>query len=170
MARRIDSTSRWNSATTLELAARSRKATTSGCQSAMRLMIHTARSLTVLARGLPATDVGVITPYDAQVRVLRDLLRDACAAGLEVSSVDGFQGREKEAIIVDLVRGNERGELGFLRDTRRMNVALTRAKRFLLVVGDSATLAGDDYYRAFMDSADAAGATLSAWSDDGTLD
>jgi ATP-dependent RNA/DNA helicase IGHMBP2 len=124
----------------------------------------------VLARGLAATDVGVITPYDAQVRVLRDLLRDACAAGLEVSSVDGFQGREKEAIIVDLVRGNERGELGFLRDTRRMNVALTRAKRFLLVVGDSATLAGDDYYRAFMDSADAAGATLSAWSDDGTLD
>lgn len=124
----------------------------------------------VLARGLSAGDVGVITPYDAQVRMLRDLLRDACDAGLEISSVDGFQGREKEAIIVDLVRGNEQGELGFLRDTRRMNVALTRAKRFLLVVGDSATLASDNYYRAFMDSADASGATLSAWSDDGTLD
>jgi superfamily I DNA and/or RNA helicase len=122
----------------------------------------------VLARGLAASDIGVITPYDAQVRVLRELLRDACDAGLEIASVDGFQGREKEAIIVDLVRCNERAELGFLRDTRRMNVALTRAKRFLMVVGDSATLAGDDYYRAFMDAADAQGATLSAWSDDGT--
>jgi superfamily I DNA and/or RNA helicase len=122
----------------------------------------------VLARGLAASELGVIAPYDAQVRVLRDLLRDACDAGLEISSVDGFQGREKEAIIVDLVRCNERSELGFLRDTRRMNVALTRAKRFLMVVGDSATLAGDAYYRAFMDAADTQGATLSAWSDDGT--
>ena len=118
----------------------------------------------LLARGIAATDIGVITPYDAQVRVLRDLLRDACEAGLEISSVDGFQGREKEAIIVDLVRSNDRADLGFLRDTRRMNVALTRAKRFLMVVGDSATLAADDYYRAFMDAADAQGATLSAWS------
>jgi predicted DNA helicase len=123
----------------------------------------------LLARGLAATGIGVITPYDAQVRVLRDLLRDACEAGVEISSVDGFQGREKEAIIVDLVRSNDRGDLGFLRDTRRMNVALTRAKRFLMVVGDSATLAADAYYRAFMDAADAQNATLSAWADDGTL-
>jgi hypothetical protein len=123
----------------------------------------------LLARGLAATDIGVITPYDAQVRVLRDLLRDACEAGLEISSVDGFQGREKEAIIVDLVRSNDRGDLGFLRDTRRMNVALTRAKRFLMVVGDSATLAADDYYRAFMDAADAQSATLSAWADNGEI-
>jgi ATP-dependent RNA/DNA helicase IGHMBP2 len=122
----------------------------------------------LLARGVSATDIGVITPYDAQVRVLRELLRDACDAGLEIASVDGFQGREKEAIVVDLVRCNERSELGFLRDTRRMNVALTRAKRYLLVVGDSATLAADAYYRAFMDAADAQNATLSAWADDGT--
>jgi superfamily I DNA and/or RNA helicase len=121
----------------------------------------------LLARGLPATALGVITPYDAQVRTLRDQLRDVCAAGLEISSVDGFQGREKEAIIVDLVRSNDSGELGFLRDRRRMNVALTRARRFLLVVGDSATLAADSYFRAFMDAADARGATLSAWADDG---
>jgi superfamily I DNA and/or RNA helicase len=123
----------------------------------------------LLARGLPASALGVITPYDAQVRCLRGLLRDACEAGLEISSVDGFQGREKEAIIVDLVRSNERGDLGFLRDRRRMNVALTRAKRFLLVVGDSATLAGsgDAYYRAFMDAADAAESSVSAWADDG---
>jgi ATP-dependent RNA/DNA helicase IGHMBP2 len=122
----------------------------------------------LLARGLPARDIGLITPYDAQVRLLRELLRDVREAGLEIASVDGFQGREKEAIVVDLVRCNERGELGFLRDTRRMNVALTRAKRFLMVVGDSATLASDSYYRNFMDAADAQGATLSAWSDDGS--
>jgi predicted DNA helicase len=123
----------------------------------------------LLARGLAASDIGVITPYDAQVRVLRELLRDVRDAGLDIASVDGFQGREKEAIIVDLVRCNERGELGFLRDVRRMNVALTRAKRFLMVVGDSGTLASDDYYRMFMDAADAQGAMLSAWADDGTL-
>jgi len=123
----------------------------------------------LLARGLPASALGVITPYDAQVRCLRELLRDVCEAGLEISSVDGFQGREKDAIIVDLVRSNERSDLGFLRDHRRMNVALTRAKCFLLVIGDSATLAGsgDAYYRAFMDAADATSATISAWADDG---
>jgi len=122
----------------------------------------------LLARGLSAQDIGVISPYDAQVRVLRELLSDACDAGLEIASVDGFQGREKQAIVLDLVRSNQRGELGFLRDRRRMNVALTRAKRFLLVAFDSATLVSDPYYRAFMDAAEAAGATVSAWADDGT--
>jgi superfamily I DNA and/or RNA helicase len=86
---------------------------------------------------------------------------------LEIASVDGFQGREKEAIVLDLVRSNDDGDLGFLRDVRRMNVALTRARRFLLVVGDSATLARDSYYRAFIESAEAQGALLSAWADDG---
>jgi predicted DNA helicase len=139
---------------------------TSNTGQAERVALEVRR---ILARGVPACDVGVITPYMAQVRVLRTILRDACDAGLEIASVDSFQGREKEAVVVDLVRCNERSELGFLRDVRRMNVALTRAKRFLMVVGDSATLASDDYYRAFMDAADAQGATLSAWADDGTL-
>lgn len=76
-------------------------------------------------------------------------------------------GEAKEVAVVDLVRSNDEGELGFVRDTRRMNVALTRAKRFLMVVGDSATLAADGYYRAFMDAADARGAMVSAWADDG---
>lgn len=121
----------------------------------------------LLARGLRPTDIGVITPYEAQARRLREGLRAAREAGLEVGTVDAFQGREKEAIVVDLVRSNEDGHLGFLEDVRRMNVALTRAKRFLLVIGDSATLGAHPYYRTFLEAAEASGAWLSAWSDDG---
>jgi superfamily I DNA and/or RNA helicase len=114
-------------------------------------------------------DLAVISPYDAQVRLLRALLAEERAAGLEVGTVDGFQGREKEAIVTDLVRSNEDGEIGFLADTRRMNVALTRARRFLLVVGDSATLGGHAYYRAWMQSVERHGIYVSAWSDDADL-
>jgi superfamily I DNA and/or RNA helicase len=88
------------------------------------------------------------------------------ARGLEVGTVDGFQGREKEAIVVDLVRSNDEHSLGFLSDIRRMNVALTRARRLLVVVGESGTLSGHPYYRAFMEHAEQVGGWLSAWSDD----
>jgi superfamily I DNA and/or RNA helicase len=122
----------------------------------------------LLRRGLSPSELALIAPYDAQVRLLRDALRAELDLGLEIGTVDGFQGREKEAIVVDLVRSNDEGEIGFLRDVRRMNVALTRAKRFLLVVGDSATLANDRFYTRFMDAADLQAATLSAWADDGS--
>jgi ATP-dependent RNA/DNA helicase IGHMBP2 len=69
-------------------------------------------------------------------------------------------------VIVDTVRSNPDGELGFLTDTRRMNVALTRARRYLLVVGDSATLAGHPYYQALLASLDARDLHGSAWADD----
>ena len=65
----------------------------------------------------------MITPYLAQARLLRDAAARGGRAGLEIGTVDGFQGREKEAVIVDLVRSNDDGEVGFLADTRRMNVA-----------------------------------------------
>lgn len=90
--------------------------------------------------GVPAAAIGVITPYNAQVQHLRERLGDA---ELEIGTVDGLQGREKEAVVVSLVRSNERGEVGFLAELRRLNVALTRARRHLTVVGDSATLAHD---------------------------
>jgi ATP-dependent RNA/DNA helicase IGHMBP2 len=117
-----------------------------------------------LSRGLKPEHLAIITPYDAQARRLRDLLRDV--DDLEIDTVDGFQGREKEAVIVDLVRSNTDAELGFLRDTRRMNVALTRARRFLLVIGDSALLATHPYYAEFLESAEAYGTWTSAWTDD----
>ena len=120
----------------------------------------------VLSRGLPPTELAIIAAYSAQARRLRELLRAERAAGLEIGTVDGFQGREKEAVIVDLVRSNEHGEIGFLANTRRMNVALTRARRFLLVVADSATLGGHPYYAAFLSYADEIDAHGSAWSDD----
>ncbi|MCA9673904.1 MAG: AAA family ATPase, partial [Myxococcales bacterium] len=120
----------------------------------------------LLSRGVAPEDVAVIAAYDAQVRLLRERLAAERAAGLEVGTVDGFQGREKEVIVVDLVRANDRGEIGFLGDTRRMNVALTRARRFLLVVGDSATLGNHAYYAAFLEAIDELDAHGSAWSDD----
>lgn len=124
----------------------------------------------LLSRGLEPGEVAVITPYLAQVRLLRELLRSEVEAGLEVDTVDGFQGREKEAVLVDLVRSNEDGEIGFLADIRRTNVAITRARSFLLVLGDSATLQNHAYYRTLMDSAEQHGAYLSAWADDAELD
>ena len=121
----------------------------------------------LLARGLPAQDLAVITPYLAQVRLLRAMLEAELAAGLEIGTVDGFQGREKEAVLVDLVRSNDDGALGFLTDVRRMNVAITRARRFLMVVGDTATLARHPFYGAFLAHAEGVGGYLSAWSDEG---
>ncbi|HET8734581.1 MAG TPA: AAA domain-containing protein, partial [Anaeromyxobacteraceae bacterium] len=95
----------------------------------------------VLALGVAPGEVAVISPYDAQVQRLRQLLAAHVEAGLEVDTVDGFQGREKDAIVVSLVRSNDAGEVGFLADVRRMNVAITRARKKLVVVGDSATVA-----------------------------
>ena len=125
-----------------------------------------AEARRLLSRGLAPTDIAIIAAYSAQARRLRELLRDERAAGLEIGTVDGFQGREKEAVIVDLVRSNEHGEIGFLANTRRMNVALTRAKRFLLVIADSATLGEHPYYAQFLSYVDEIDAHGSAWSDD----
>lgn len=121
----------------------------------------------LVSRGVPPADIGVITPYQAQVREIRDRATDLLDEGLEVSSVDGFQGREKLVMVVDLVRSNDEGEIGFLRDVRRMNVALTRAKRWLLVLGDGGLMARHRYYKGLLEHAQATDAWCSAWSDEG---
>src|SRR6478736_5065640 len=125
-----------------------------------------AEARRVLSRGVKPTDLAIIAAYSAQARRLRDLLKVERAAGVEVGTVDGFQGREKEAVIVDLVRSNDVGEIGFLANTRRMNVALTRARRFLLVVADSATLGDHPYYASFIGYVDTIDGHGSAWSDE----
>ena len=127
-----------------------------------------AEARRLLSRGMRPADVAIIAAYSAQARHLRELLKVERAAGLEIGTVDGFQGREKEAVIVDLVRSNDRGEIGFLANTRRMNVALTRARRFLLVVADSATLGEHPYYAQFLRYLDEIDAHGSAWSDEAT--
>ncbi len=97
----------------------------------------------LVEQNVPAHCIAVITPYAAQARLIRRLCE---VEGVEVDTVDGFQGREKEVILISCVRSNREGTIGFLGDTRRMNVALTRAKRKLIVIGDSATLANHDFY------------------------
>lgn len=112
--------------------------------------------------GLDARDIAVIAPYAAQVRWLRE---QSNGEELEVDTVDGFQGHEKEAVIISLVRSNQNGEIGFLADTRRMNVALTRARRKLIIVGDSATLASHEYYSALLEYLDSIGAYHTVWEE-----
>jgi predicted DNA helicase len=114
----------------------------------------------LLEAGVAAGDVGVIAPYAAQVRHLREMMP---IPGLEVDTVDGFQGREKEAIVVSLVRSNSQGEIGFLSDVRRMNVALTRARRKLAVVGDSATIASHPFYQRWLEYVETKGTYRTVW-------
>ncbi|MCH7410321.1 AAA domain-containing protein [Belliella sp. DSM 111904] len=98
--------------------------------------------------------IGLISPYRAQVRKFKELIFEsydypnlrAFEDLLTIDSIDGFQGQERDLIIISLVRSNAKGEIGFLADVRRMNVALTRAKRKLVIIGDSATLATHPFY------------------------
>ncbi|MBT4868036.1 MAG: AAA family ATPase, partial [Planctomycetaceae bacterium] len=114
------------------------------------------------AAGLSPRDIAVIAPYAAQVRWLREQWD---ADDLEIDTVDGFQGREKEAVVISCVRSNSTGEIGFLADTRRMNVALTRARRKLIVVGDSATLGGHAFYAELLSYFESIAAYRSIWDE-----
>lgn len=99
-----------------------------------------------LKLGLNREYIGVITPYDDQVDLIKSF-----NLGVEVNTVDGFQGREKEVIIISFVRSNQRKELGFLTDLRRLNVSITRAKRKLICIGDSSTLENHPTYKKFIE-------------------
>ena len=97
-------------------------------------------------------DVGVISPYRAQVQHLRRLIAKSGDLKpfrhlISVNTVDGFQGQERDIIIISLVRANEEGQIGFLRDLRRMNVAITRARMKLIILGDSGTLTRHPFYK-----------------------
>ena len=113
--------------------------------------------------GLRGRDIDVIAPYAAQVRWLRQNSPDA---QVEIDTVDGFQGREKEAVIISLVRSNAAGEIGFLSDARRMNVALTRARRKLIVIGDSATVGRHEFFASLLEYFESIGAYHTVWEED----
>jgi len=89
-------------------------------------------------------DVGIITFYSGQFEKINQELRDAKLCDIAAQTVDGFQGEEKEIIIISFVRSNKANSVGFLNDFRRLNVAITRARRALIMIGDSATLAMDE--------------------------
>ena len=114
----------------------------------------------LLGSGMKPKDVAILTPYVAQAKLLKTMAR---MPGLEIGSVDGFQGREKEAVILSLVRSNEGGQIGFLGDLRRLNVAITRARRCLVVIGDGVTIARHPVYEKFVAHADALDAHRSSY-------
>ncbi len=116
----------------------------------------------LIETGLDPKDIAIIAPYAAQVRLLRSLSQHET---LEIDTVDGFQGREKEAVLITLVRSNNENEIGFLADRRRMNVALTRARRKLVVIGDSATLGIDDFYKSFFEYVESLQAYHTVWEE-----
>jgi ATP-dependent RNA/DNA helicase IGHMBP2 len=111
--------------------------------------------------------IGIISPYREQVVTMENhieedpMLKDL---DITVSTIDGFQGQERDVIYISLVRSNEKNEIGFLSDYRRMNVAMTRARMKLVVVGDSGTIGENKFYKAFLDYADAEGTYSSAWA------
>ncbi len=101
----------------------------------------------------------LISPYSGQVAAARELLPKQ----LRISTIDSFQGQEKETVIVSLVRSNDDGDIGFLKDYRRMNVAITRAKEQLFVIGDSATIGADPFYNAFLTYIEKQGTYRTVW-------
>ena len=100
-----------------------------------------------------------ISPYAGQVAAAKDILPKE----MRISTIDSFQGQEKEVIILSLVRSNDDCEIGFLKDYRRMNVAITRAKEQLFVIGDSATIGADAFYNAFLTYIEEKGNYRTVW-------
>lgn len=110
--------------------------------------------------------VGIISPYRGQVRRINTMLTDEqrrCVRVLEVDTVDSFQGSECDVIIISLVRSNTDNDIGFLKDLRRMNVAMTRARKKLIIIGDGSTIAVHPFYRGLWEYAEKNGTVKSAW-------
>lgn len=110
--------------------------------------------------------IGILSPYNDQIKSLRDLFdktnlqKEYC---IEISTIDSFQGREMDIIYISLVRSNDEGDIGFLSDIRRMNVAMTRAKLRLVVLGDSATIGNHEFYKKFLEHVELHDSYESAW-------
>lgn len=113
----------------------------------------------IYLENLPPDQTALISPYAGQVA----LAKETISSRLRISTIDSFQGQEYPIVIISLVRSNEDGGIGFLKDYRRMNVAMTRAKDRLYVVGDSATLGKDNFYLAFINYVEKHGAYRSVW-------
>lgn len=134
------------------------------------LFKHLQQLLTEYAQHehLPAISVGIISPYKEQREWLKDNISEfefdkTKLTSLSIKTIDGFQGEERDIIYISLVRSNERQEIGFLNDLRRMNVAITRAKKKLVVIGDSSTIGASKFYNSFLEYCERHGAYRTAW-------
>ena len=103
----------------------------------------------------------IISPYRAQVELLQKEF--ATAPGVSVNTIDSFQGQERDVVYISLVRSNDKSEIGFLRDYRRMNVAMTRARMKLVMIGDSATLGNDKFFAELLEYVESISGYRSAW-------
>jgi superfamily I DNA and/or RNA helicase len=101
---------------------------------------------------LNTKDIALISPYRLQVEKIQNRFKD-----IDVNTIDSFQGQERKVVIISLVRSNENGEIGFLKDYRRMNVAMTRAQIKLIVIGDSATIGNDQFYAKMLEYVESIG-------------
>lgn len=104
-------------------------------------------------------ELAFISPYSGQVLMAKEEL----PRNMRISTIDSFQGQEQKRVILSLVRSNDEGEIGFLKDYRRMNVAITRAKEQLIVIGDSATIGGDNFYNSFLQYVEQHGNYRTVW-------
>jgi superfamily I DNA and/or RNA helicase len=128
------------------------------------------KHLEIFLSALPVTvdkgslSLGIISPYKKQAILLASLLQNKpLPPQTDIDTVDSFQGQERDVIYISLVRANENGEIGFLKDTCRMNVAMTRARKRLVVLGDSATIAGHPFYKSFLSYQDSRASYRSAY-------
>ncbi|MEO0339426.1 MAG: AAA domain-containing protein, partial [Bacteroidota bacterium] len=116
--------------------------------------------------GIDLPAIAIISPYREQVMHMQDIIdNDPTFSDLPiaVNTIDGFQGQEKDVVYISLVRSNSKGEIGFLKDYRRINVAMTRAKQQLIIVGDSATIGADEFYMDLLAYCEAFGTYQTAW-------
>ena len=110
--------------------------------------------------------IAIISPYREQVMHIQEELKEdplLSKLDLDINTIDGFQGQEKDVVFISLVRSNMKGEIGFLSDYRRMNVAMTRARKQLIIVGDSATIGNNKFYGEFLTYCEQVGEYRSAW-------
>ena len=112
--------------------------------------------------------IAVISPYKQQINLLKTQFQHSSdlqqyKENISVNTIDSFQGQERDIVYISLTRSNDKGEIGFLSDIRRMNVAMTRARKKLVVIGDSATLGKHSFYANFIEYAEKKGGYVSAW-------
>ena len=111
--------------------------------------------------------IGIVSPYKEHTRLIKRTIEEDAKLlefnNIDVDTIDSFQGQERDIIYIVLVRSNVKGEIGFLSDYRRMNVAMTRARKKLIVIGDSATIGNDKFYQSFLNYVDKIGGYRTAW-------